>query len=133
MPIISLTQEQIDRAKKVDPGYHKVTVVSYEEKANSKKDGTNHFFALKVISGESNRDRYINYMASSKALGLSLLPFVAAIEQISVDEVVPGDIDTDKLLGRELVIEVEDEIYKEELQPKVKNCLPADAVVDFVA
>jgi len=125
MPKIIVTQEMIDKTKMADEGFHLVEVKSCEEKVNSKKDGTNYFFSMQIISEGSNQNRYVGNIASSKALGLGLLPLYAAIMGVSMDAIEAAEIDTDAMIGKKCIVEIEHEIYEGKPQARCKNFLPA--------
>lgn len=121
MSVINITQKDIDQLKKVDQGFFAVILESIEEKVNKAKDGSNYIFEFKVTSGDSNKNRYVSHLVSSKNIGYGLIPVVCALEQVEPGNFEPSEIDLDKLIGKTCIIETEHEIYLGRQQVKVKN------------
>lgn len=121
MPKIQITQKDIDQAKLVDPGFYVVKLTSVEEKVNNKKDGTNYFFEFQVMTEGTNKDRYAKALVSNKSLGFGMVPIICALEQIDADAFEACDVDTDALIGKTCIVEIEHRIYEGREQVNFKN------------
>jgi hypothetical protein len=124
MPIISISQDELDRQAKVEPGFYVATLRDVTEKANKDKTGTNFIFDFQVTSEGANTGRHVTTLVSSKAIGLGMIPIVCALEDIEPSDFTPQDVNTDKLLGKSCFIEVEHEIYEGRIQVRIKNLFP---------
>ena len=133
MPVIQITQKHLDEAKKVDDGFHLVKLLEVTEEPNSKKTGSNFFFQFQVISEGSNQNRYLRHLVSDKQIGRGLVPVVCALEDVEPDSFEPSEIDTDKLVNKTCIIEVEGEEWQNQIQPRIQNFMPASCTdIDLV-
>lgn len=103
MPIIKLTQEDINRSRPAEKGWQKAKLIEVKQAASKDKASVNFTFDFETIEGVNvGRHSYTN--ANTKAPGITMLPMEAAYLGCRIDEVEAGDIDTDKWLGKELWI-----------------------------
>lgn len=122
MPLISLTQETLDRGKLPEIGWSPAKLNNSTENKAATGNSTNYFFEFICTGGPekktTNTGRYITTMFNSKALALDgsrgipdvIAKFnvmVAALLGIHVDEVVPDDYDTDKWVGKTCWVKIE--------------------------
>jgi len=122
MPLISLTQETLDRGKTPEVGWAPAKLNRSEESKSSKGDSVNYFFEFICTGGPEkktiNTGRYITTMFNSKALGMdgsrgmpdviNLFTLMAAsLLGIHTDELQPDDYDTDKWVGKTAWIKIE--------------------------
>jgi hypothetical protein len=138
MPIIKITQEMIDKTKRVDAGFHRVILREITEDAAKDKKSINTKFSFQVISDVakplgtgSNKDRYISDNANSKAIMITLKPLLCALEDLDPDSLEPQDIDLDKLVGKECFVQVQEEMYQERPVSKISVYLPLSKEVDL--
>lgn len=118
MPIISLTQEAIDKGKYPEIGWSLAELHEVREAKASSGTSTNYFFEFIMLNGperkEDNKGRYQTYLVNSAALKSGIKDVVtnfksmiAALNGIKPDNVSPDDYDTDKLKGKTCWIKIE--------------------------
>lgn len=118
MPIISLTQEAIDRGKYPEVGWSHAELNAVRESKSAKGDSTNFFFEFIMTQGpeskEDNKGRYQTYLVNSLAIKNGIKDvitgfksMVGALIGIKPDEVGADDFDTDKLVGKTCWIKVD--------------------------
>lgn len=122
MPLISLSQEVIDRGKVPEIGWSHGKLNDVTEFKSSAGNSMNYLFEFVLDQGPEKRDdnkgRYINAFFNSKALGADgskgiadvinqFLLMIAALQGISRSEVTPDDYDTDKLKNKECWMKIE--------------------------
>lgn len=123
MPIINLSQDDINRSKPPDAGWHKSKLVGVEEKPSKDKQSINWNFDFEIQNG-SSEGRHAYTGVNSKAVGIVLIPMVAALNDIPVDQVQPTQIDTEKLIGKVCYIEVTDSTYEGRIVKKITGFSP---------
>jgi len=122
MPLISLTQEVLDRGKLPEVGWSPAKLNSCNENKASKGDSTNYFFEFICTGGPEkksvNTGRFITTMFNSKALALDgsrgmpdvinkFTTMAASLLGVHIDELSPDDYDTDKWVGKTCWIKIE--------------------------
>lgn len=128
MPVIKITQDDINRSKQPDAGWHLVNVDKFSENDSAKKDSKNWVYDLRILrsqSGTTNKDRFCYARFNSKAPGM-IIPFVSA----ALDQDVDGgtEIDLESLVGKELWVKVEDDVYEGKIQKRVNEFATAAKV-----
>jgi len=114
-------------------GNHLFKLISVTEEANKNKDGFNYWFEFEVISDNSSKGRTCRNMVSSKWVSApeSLVHMAAALQDMKLDEVNAGDIDTDKLLNKTCWAECYPEVYEGKPQVKMRNFASANSKPAF--
>lgn len=121
MPVIKISQDDINRSKQPDAGWHLVNVDKFTEADSAKKDSKNWTFELRILrsqSGSGNKDRFCYARFNSKAPGM-LIPFVAA----ATDSEINGEteLDLESLISKELWVRVDDDVYEGKIQKRVNE------------
>ena len=118
MPIISLTQEAIDRGKFPEIGWSHAELNAVREAKSAKGDSVNFFFEFIMTSGPEsktdNKGRYQTYLVNSIAIANGIKDvitgfkgMIASLLGIKADEVGSDDYDTDKLIGKSCWIKID--------------------------
>lgn len=123
MPIIHLSQDDINRSKQPDAGWHHAFLHSVEEGASKDKQSINWTFDFEIDQGD-NAGRHARDNVNSKAVGMRLIPITAALLDIPQDEVKPSDVDTDKLVGKKCWIEVIDRVWNDKIVKNINSYQP---------
>lgn len=134
MPVINVTQKDINRQKQPDKGWHLAVLDSVEEAASKDKNSINWTFEFQIRPGDNNdpsAERYARVLCNSKAVGIVMIPLSCALLDIPTDQFDPMQIDTDKLLGKECYIEVIDELYEGKIVKKIANFAALSAKPPF--
>ena len=117
MPIIKVTQADLEKSKVIEPGYYSATVsgVSGLEKS---KDGAslNQKITFRLEGVGKEIDHYFN----SKAMGM-IAPLYKAVFGSEMKE---GEFDTDTLLGKKLDVKVITDIYQGSMNNKIDGFVP---------
>src|SRR5688572_10101952 len=100
MPVINVTQKDINRMKQADEGWHLLELTAVSEGASKDKQSVNFAFEFEV-QGENDpsKGRYVTARVNSKAPGM-IIPMGCAILNLKLDEINPQAIDTDKWIGK---------------------------------
>lgn len=130
MPIINITQKDIDRQKPPENGWHLAELQNCVEEASKDGKSINYKFEYQVVDGNS-LDRYAYTQANSKAIGMVMLPMISALLDIPIDDVKKDQYDTDKLLKKRCWIEVFEEPYEGRLIKKIKGFVSANSKPPF--
>lgn len=130
MPLIKITQEDLNRMNQPDPGWHLCAIRQIKEAISKKKDSTNYTIECEVIDSavsKANIGRYCYPLFNSKAMG-RIVPFIAAANGISTVE--PGEMELDSLIGKQLWIEVVEAVNSEngQLVKRAENFAAAEEV-----
>lgn len=108
MPLISLTQDAMDRGKTPETGWSTLILDACRENKAKETNSINYFFEFECESGpenkEDNKGRYVTFMINSAGMDKGLgtedyVRMVAALQGILPKEVAPADHDTDKMIG----------------------------------
>lgn len=123
MAIIQITQENLDQQKPVDKGYHRLIIEKVFEKASKDAKSINYNFLFKVNDeDDSNNNRYVSKMYNSKIIGTTIVPLIAAIKDLPIDDkTLLGDLDLEALIGSEVYAEVSDRIWEGKIQKDMEN------------
>lgn len=120
MPILNITQKDIDRQKQCSPGTYKFRLNEVEEKSNRDKDGINYIFDFEVISEGDNLGRHNFPNISSKLMRMAI-PLVAALLSLPEDNLEAGQFNADAWIGKEIWAEIYIEIYENKPQARMRN------------
>ena len=120
MPIINITQKDINRMQQPEKGWHLAELTSVEEKASKDKASINWNFEFEIKNGGSE-GRFAYAGVNSKAPMIVLGPMSSALNNIPLNEVQPGNLDTDKLIGKKCWIEIIEEMYDGKIVKKIKD------------
>lgn len=128
MPIIKLTQDDINRAKQPDAGWFRLKLTEVSEKPSKDKKSINYNFDFEIIDApagaERNVGRHAYTMCNSKAPGIMLMPLCSAIYNIPIDEITPDDVNTDKWIGKTLFGEVTEETFEGKIVKRLNTFSP---------
>ena len=118
MPIISLTQEAIDRGRFPEIGWSPAKLNKVGEQKAAKGESVNWFFEFIMTGGpESKNDnagRYQTFLVNSAGLSNGIKgavtmfkTMVGALLGLRMEDVSADDYDTDKLVGKTCWIKIE--------------------------
>ena len=131
MPIITLTQEALDRGKQPDTGWSFAKLTGVNEFKSKDNKSTNFGFEWRCESGpehrKDNAGRYVTKIINAKALGMGdgrgvpnviykFQVMIAALNGIHLNEVKPDNFDTDKLIGKSCYINIQNSIVNDQVQ-----------------
>ena len=132
MPVINITQKDINRQKPADEGWHLLELTSVSEGTSKDKQSVNFVFEFEVTGdNDPSKGRYVYQLVNSKAAGMSLIPMGCAILNIKLDEFNPQEIDTDKWIGKKVWGEIVDRVYEGKIQKNVTNWAPENSRAPF--
>lgn len=126
MPVLKVTQDDINRQKQVSKGMHMFELKAVKSAPSKDKLSINHTFEFECIDDTTiengdNKGRYAFNLVSEKAIGMGLIPMVSAFLNIPIDQVEPTEVDTDKLIGSKCWAEIVDEVYEGRVQKRMQN------------
>lgn len=130
MPVISLTQEAIDRGKTPEKGWSPAILHDVTEQKAKSQTSVNYFFEFELTGGPDNKKdntgRYITFMVNSAGLakGLGVEDFkrmIAALLEIKPSEVSPDDYDTDKLKEKTCWVKIDIETLDGKLVARISD------------
>lgn len=123
MPLISLSQEVIDRGKLPEVGWSLARLNDVVEFKAAQGNSTNYLFEFVIEHGpeksDKNSGRYCSTLFNSKALGMGegskgvpdvinkFVLMVSGLLGINKSELEADDYDTDKLKGKSCWIKIE--------------------------
>jgi hypothetical protein len=118
MPIISLTQEAIDRGRFPEIGWSPAKLNRVTENKAAKGESVNWYFEFIMTGGpeskSDNAGRYQTFLVNSAGLSngiknavTSFKTMVGSLLGLRSDEVGADDFDTDKLVGKTCWIKIE--------------------------
>lgn len=121
MPIIEITQQNLDQQKPVDKGWHRLKIDKFMEKASKDAKSINYTFLFKVDDeNDSNNNRYVSKMYNSKIIGTTIVPLIAAIKDVPIDAPgLLGNIDLAALEGSTIYAEVTERVYEGKIQKDI--------------
>lgn len=120
MPIIKVTQADLEKSKLIDPGYYPATITKVSGLEKSKTgDSLNQVITFRIDSVGKEIQHYF----SSKAFGM-IAPLHKAVFGMDMKE---GEFDTDTLNGKKLDVKVITDTYNGSLNNKIDGFLPAGA------
>lgn len=129
MPKIEVTSKDLARLHPPDAGTYLFELVSVEESASKDKQSINYACEMKVLSPGANL-RIAYFRFNSKAPGM-LIPLAAALQDIPIDKIEAGTIDTDVLLGKKCWAEVKDRTWEGKIQKDLDNFAPENSKPPF--
>lgn len=126
MPVLNITQDDINRQKQCTKGMHMFELKAIVSKPAKDKLSINHTFEFECIDDPSieggiNKGRYAFNLVSEKAIGMGLIPMISAFTGTPIDQVEPTSVDTDKLIGNKCWAEIVDELYEGKVQKRMLN------------
>jgi hypothetical protein len=135
MPKLTISASDMSRGIPAEEGWYKGKLLSFEQKANSKKDGYNLIPTIEY-EGKDGVDRKIQAWFSNKSLGVSFAQFYCAVTDQKLDATDSLEIDTDNIKagekdGAELWIHVARDIYNGRIINKIDNYLAPSEEVPF--
>lgn len=129
MPIIQITQDQIDRSKPPASGWHIFKVEKFVDGDSKDKKSKNWVFECVIIksaAGDENIGRYGFARFNSKAPGMLISSgFLPALYDRPINE--EFQFDPDGMAGMEFWGEITDSIYDGKPQKKLETFSPKSA------
>lgn len=117
MPRITITREDIQRGKVLDPGWYPAEVVDVKESATKAGDSMNTTIEFKIIDGPS-LGVTVYRLFNEKAPGF-VIPFLQAFAvEIPEDG---GTFDLQNTIGRKLSIYIKNELYNGAMKNRVEG------------
>lgn len=139
MPIITFNKADFLKGQPLTPGWYKAKITNFEQKTpKGGSDSLNYkpTFALTIPGRPADEMPEIEHTFNSKAIGM-MIPFIAAKEGKTVQQILDGmtngtySFDTDSVIGIEMQIKVENEMYEGRLVNKIKGFLNINDTVPF--
>lgn len=135
MALFKISQDDINRRKSPEKGWHFGIIRKYSEKADKSKTGVNYTFELEILdtaAEKSNVGKFFYKLFSSKAPGF-FIPFYAAAMEMKEEEVNAGDVNLDVLIERKLWFEVVEEVDSQNgrINKNTESFQPATAQPPF--
>ena len=120
MPIIKITQEDINKSKPLEEGWHLFRIEKFTEEDSKDKKSKNWVFELVCLDKGSQEGRYGYGRFNSKAPGMLLSSgFVPGAYDKSVDEAI--EFELSELVGKELYGKTHIETYEGKLQRRTEE------------
>jgi hypothetical protein len=121
MPVINLTAADIAKSKNLEAGWYLAKIVKVHDLTPSaKKDSMNSPVDFE-IKNQIAEGKVITVTFNSKAMGM-ITPLLKAINPN--EEVVPGTINTDILMGKEVDVHIVIDNFEGRLLNKIDGYLP---------
>lgn len=131
MPKLTISASDMSRGIPAEEGWYKGKLLTFEQKANAKKDGYNLIPTIEY-EGKDGVDRKIQAWFSNKSLGISFAQFYCAATDQKLDASDALDIDTDNIkTGVEIWIKVVRDIYNGRVINKIDSYLAPSEEVPF--
>ena len=128
MPVVKITQDDINRSKQPDAGWHLMRVEKLTESDSSKKDSKNWTFDCVILrsqAGSHNAGRFGYARFNSKAPGM-LIPFISALTDSN--DIGPTEVDLNDLVGKEFWGRIDDDVYDGKIQKRLNEYATASDV-----
>ena len=129
--LIHVTKADLMKSQIITPGWQKVEVESVYSKMSKDGQSTNYWAVLLFTDDPDGRTLEHNF--NSKALGISLQNFCAAVAGKTVVDFMAGmpkaiDIDLESTVGKKLMVKVVNTIFDGRPVNKVEDFCPIDKV-----
>lgn len=127
MPIIKVTQDQINRTKQPDAGWHLMRIEKFTESDSSDKKSKNWSHDCVIIDtpgDKKNIGRYGYTRFNSKAPGFTI-PFAAAVLGMPLDQLAGEEYDIADFIGKEFYGNIRDDVYEGKIQKRLEEFAPA--------
>jgi hypothetical protein len=128
---IHFTKAELLRGQALVPGWKKASVQNVWAKQSKDEESVNYWVEFLLTEDPDNRTVQHNF--NSKALGISLQNFMAAIKGVPLNEFMANlpkeaDIDLESTIGKPLHIKIDNEMFQGRPINKVKDFAPIDKV-----
>ena len=129
--LIHVTKADLMKNQVITPGWQKVEVQNVYPKMSKDNQSTNYWAVLVFMDDPDGRT--IEHNFNSKALGISLQNFCAAVAGKTVVEFMASmpktiDIDLESTIGKKLMVKIKNEIFEGRPVNKVEDFCPIDKV-----
>ena len=129
--LLHVTKADLMRSQVITPGWKKAEVESVYAKMSKDNQSTNYWVKLLLIDDPDGRTLEHNF--NSKALGISLQNFCAAVAGQTVVEFMAAmpketNIDLESTMGKKLMIKITNTIFEGRPQNKVEDFCPLDKI-----
>ena len=122
MPKITISREDLQRGKVLDPGWYPVVVTDVQDKASKKGDSINTTIHFDVMAGPFAGCKVFR-LFNEKAPGFAV-PFLQALGvEIPEDG---GTFDLKNAIGKNLMVYVKNELYEGAMQNRVEGYKPLE-------
>ncbi len=126
MPIIHISQKDIDKGKPISDGWHLFEIETFAESDSKDKGSKNWLFELRCIEKTEDEGRYGYARFNSKRPGILIQSgFLPSALDTSVEKEI--NFNPDEILKRTLYGLVTTEIYEGKPQKKCDSFCPASA------
>jgi hypothetical protein len=127
MPLLKITQKDVDRTIPVEDGWHLFKVEKFSEDDSKDKKSKNFLFDCVVVSEGTNKGRYGFARFNSKALGMLISSgFLPAVLDRPISEEL--EFNPEELYGKEFYGEIKGRVYEGKIQKEFNMFSPASKV-----
>jgi hypothetical protein len=120
MPKITISKEDLQRGKVLDPGWYTVAITDVQDKASKKGDSINTTISFDVTEGPFAGCKVFR-LFNEKAPGFAV-PFLQALGvEIPADG---GTFDLKNAIGKQLMVYVKNELYEGSMMNRVEGFRP---------
>lgn|SRR5678816_117868 len=124
MPIIKISQKDIDKSKAPEDGWHLLEIDAFSETDSKDKGSKNWVFDLRVVGDGSSKDRYAYARFNSKAPGMLVSSgFLPSALDTPVDAEI--EFNPDELMHKQLYGNVKSGTFEGKIQKKTEEFAPA--------
>lgn len=124
MPVIKISQKDIDKSKAVSAGWHLYEIGQFTENDSRDKGSKNWVFELVCVDNDENKDRYSAARFNSKAPGIMVSSgFLPSALDTPIDTEM--DFNPEELRGKRLYGNTKAETFEGKIQMKTEEFCPA--------
>lgn len=126
MGFIEISNRDLLIGKVVPPAWYRVRVEDVSESLASSGTSTNHTIDATILNNADNGSTKdiegtpVRWMFNSKAAGF-VAPFLAAIQNVKLDDITPGRYDLDAAKGLEVEVFIANKTYNNRLMNDVQH------------
>jgi hypothetical protein len=125
MPIIRITEDDINRSKQPSAGWHLGKIEKFDATESKDKKSTNWVFEIVITEPDKEDDgRYMYARFNSKAPGM-LISSGFLPSALDNPELTAMELNPEELYGKQLFCEVKDSVYEGRIQKKTDSFAPA--------
>ena len=122
MPKITISREDLQRGKVLDPGWYPAEITDVQDKASKKGDSINTTISFDIADGPFKGCKVFR-LFNEKAPGFAV-PFLQALGvEIPEDG---GTFDLKNAIGRKIMVYVKNELYEGSMMNRVEGFKPLE-------
>lgn len=122
MPIIKITQSDIDRSKPPSEGWHLGKIEKFSSDKSKDKQSDNWVFDVVITEEGENKGRYMFGRFNSKAPGMLVSSgFIPGALDQSADSFTELEFNPEELIGKELYGECKKSVYEGKIQSRTET------------